>query len=304
MISFNLSCWGALARLNENNLASIMELVEDPVYLGICRDGRFVAKARERSKQDSRARSVKGAQTCWGAYVVVCDMIESAVRTSIFDNTVPRVMTVEGKADVLLNMFYRGFVEDVACGMLDLQQCAPPAKITAYPNSYTHTMIFHGVVIMVSAPCTPTGHISIVAHYELAFVYNIFDLCCCCGSYDAKLKQFFLINEYAQTMVQILDLRLNYAKNPQGMTSASMGKAVLNLIPKKPVMGVGYYDNYDDTLLHDHLGEIEDDRVPTDAFTAYVQCAVGSDPKGVNTAMLAANQWNGCYLGYAVFWKD
>jgi hypothetical protein len=302
-VSFDLRRWGILACLEENTLDTIMEFVAEAVFRGICRDGRAVAKARERSRQDGRARKVEGAGKSWGAYVIVCDMVERAVRASVAD-AVFNAVEVEGEAAVLLEMFRNGFVEDVTCSVLNANLRVPPVKIDTYRNSYTHTMVFYGVIIMIESPVTSTGLITMVAHYELGWVYNIFDLTCSCGSYDNKFEQLTLCPGYSETIVQILNLRLNYAKNPLRPLSASMGKAATILIPRKPVMDAEYYEDYNEEWGDNILGEIEDNRVPLDAFVAYLQCVVGLNPEGVDTEQLANTEWNGSYLGYAVFWKD
>jgi hypothetical protein len=302
MQSFDPSRWGILCCLNEEILEKIMYSVQNCHHVDgginwrlcekggwirtICKDGRSVANARAKTEQDKAAYRTTRALWTQGAYDVVNDMVAKAVRTSTFDGTESLPVTVQGNVGVLIKMFHRGCGDHVVCSVLD------EYEISTYLKQYTHAMVFHGVIIMIST--VNSDLMTVVPHYELQFMYNIMEL-------DSTVTNRL---HFSSAVLDILNLRLEYAKNPTGSVSASMDKSAMNMVPKIPVMNVDYYRDHDLAKATGMEGRIEDDRVPLQAFMAYVQCVVGDDPEGVNTAMLGADDWNGFYLGYSVFWQN
>jgi hypothetical protein len=318
MLTFDPSRWGTLAGLHENALSHILTSVDAHVVRGICRDGRMVVNERASCERNARAREAIDAEDVeesWEAYEVVCGMVERAVRTS--DSC---TVTVKGNINDLSQMLSEAFwpkwgyyefkpnsrrynIVPWAQEVLDPEDWPLSSGIkliTAYPNFYTGSFVFPGVIIFSSTDAT--GYITLVAHYELQFLYNI-------GKIQLGLIKRWTGPDHIcwidlpVAMEQILDLYLQYNKNPNGMLCMKMSLMVVEIIPKMPAITSAYYKDFQIGDPLNRLGYIEEDRVPLDAYMAYVQCVVGEDPMGVDMYEIRQADWNGYYLGYAVFWE-
>jgi hypothetical protein len=217
MMAFNPSRWGTLGYLNENALDQVMKAVGIHVVRTICKDGRAVVNARVCCERNALAREVRGAEKNWDAYEVVCGMVERAVRTS--DRC---IITTRGDVRVIFAMVEEAFGFHVDC-------CAAIPRLKSYPNSYRHVMVFSSVVVLLATD--DTGHITFVAHYELQFLYNV-----------SKMAPDWY-GELSNTMVQILDLCLQYANNPLATQSAFMSEFAMYIVPRKPAIELDYYQD-------------------------------------------------------------
>ena len=224
MLTHDPSHWGTLSCLDENILDQIMNSVKAHVVRAICKDGRSVVNARANCRRNALARGVEGAEDTWDAYEVVCVMAERAVKT-----TDSLTVTVHAAIDfdTLFEMLNTAFGMDVDC------------------NPHTHTIIFSGVIVLVSTD-DYTGYSTFMAHCELQYLYDIS---------HARPDNW---NDLSDSIVQVLDLYLEYTENPQGIISMSMNKFATELVPRRPVLGELWDYGFTDSVTGDkelpHMG--------------------------------------------------
>jgi hypothetical protein len=147
-------------------------------------------------------------------------MVERGVRTS--DSC---TIMVRGDLDVIFDMVYEAFGFDVDCSACYTTM----PRLKSYPNSYRYVMVFSSVIVLLSTD--DTGHITFVAHYELQFLYNV-----------SKMSPDWC-GDLSNTMVQILDLCLQYAKDPLAIQSATMSAFAMCIVPRKPAVEADYYQD-------------------------------------------------------------